>query len=95
MQANIHIHIYLKPKYNNNDIIICFGSIETVVLGGTQQKGDYNEKACPFDAKYIYDGCVALVSALKHSQVVEEWAGLRPSRKAVRLECDQFVTGFV
>lgn len=68
-------------------------SIETVVLGGTHQKYDYNKRTCPFDAKFIYDGCVAKVAALKKCQVVEEWVGLRPGRKTVRLDCDQLVTG--
>lgn len=63
------------------------------MLGGTHQKYDYNKKACPYDAKFIHAGCVAKVAALKNCQVLEEWVGLRPGRKTVRLERDQLVTG--
>lgn len=68
-------------------------SIGCVVLGGTHQKYDYNKKSCPYDAKFIHAGCVAKVAALKNCQVLEEWVGLRPGRKTVRLERDQLVTG--
>lgn len=68
-------------------------SMETVVLGGTHQKDDFNTKPCPFDAKFIHSGCVAKVAALKNCKVREEWVGLRPGRKTVRLERDQLVTG--
>lgn len=67
--------------------------METVVLGGTHQKNDFNTKPCSFDAKFIHSGCVAKVAALKNCKVQEEWVGLRPGRKTVRLERDQLVTG--
>lgn len=80
-------------KHIDNITNVKQASIGSVVLGGTHQKYDYNTKACPYDAKFIHAGCVAKVAALKNCQVLEEWVGLRPGRKTVRLERDQLVTG--
>lgn len=88
-----HSHPHVPFARSSSVSVSVRYSIESIVLGGTHQKYDFNRKPCPFDAKFIHAGCVAKVAALKNCQVLEEWVGLRPGRKTVRLECDQLVTG--
>lgn len=66
--------------------ILCHFSIETTVLGGTAQDGDFNLKTCPNDSTHIRTGCLSLDPSLANSTLKREWVGLRPGRDTVRIE---------
>ncbi|XP_065569577.1 D-aspartate oxidase-like [Artemia franciscana] len=61
-------------------------NMDSVVLGGTHQEGDWNMNIYPEDTQFILEGCQRLVPALKHVPVQREWVGLRPGRPSVRLD---------
>ncbi|PNF19743.1 D-aspartate oxidase [Cryptotermes secundus] len=61
---------------------------DNVILGGTQQEGNWNTKPDPADSMSIHNGCCKLMPGLKEAVIVNEWAGLRPGRSEVRLERD-------
>ncbi|KAG0698753.1 D-aspartate oxidase [Chionoecetes opilio] len=67
---------------------------DTVVLGGTDQKNNWNLKVDAADSRTIWANCTAHIPSLKSAEVVEEWVGLRPYRsKGVRLEADELQLG--
>ncbi|KAL3137419.1 hypothetical protein ABBQ32_006940 [Trebouxia sp. C0010 RCD-2024] len=74
--------------YNNDGKFYVIPNLETVVLGGTTQKGSWDTSINKEDKQRILEGCCQLVPSLKHAQVVADWAGLRPARDRVRLELD-------
>jgi len=61
-------------------------NINTVILGGTSQKGNYNLTPESTDAHNIWNGCCKLVPSVKHAKIIKHWVGLRPGRFAVRVE---------
>ncbi|KAJ8714388.1 hypothetical protein PYW07_002613 [Mythimna separata] len=61
---------------------------ETVVLGGTSQK-DFNTEVDPKDTDFILNGCKRIMPGLERAEIVNHWAGLRPSRDSVRLEPEE------
>lgn len=63
-----------------------------MVLGGTRQENNYNTNVDIDDRKFIFDGCVRMMPALKHAEIVGDMVGLRPGRTQVRLERDVFKT---
>lgn len=67
-------------------------SMNTVVLGGTHQEGDYNTNVNDDDTHFIYDGCTKLIPSIKRADIVVEIVGLRPGRNRVRLERNLFTT---
>ncbi|KDR20119.1 D-aspartate oxidase isoform X2 [Zootermopsis nevadensis] len=76
-------HAVLEDKDEGNYII---PNEEYVVLGGTQQEGNWNTKPDPTDSIAIHKGCCKLIPGLKEAVIMKEWAGLRPGRPKVRLE---------
>lgn len=61
-------------------------NIDSVVLGGTHQEGDFDCNPRKQDSKFIRDGCQRMQPGLKGMNVIHEWVGLRPGRPRVRLE---------
>jgi D-amino-acid oxidase len=61
---------------------------ETVVLGGTAQRGADDLTPDPQTARAIVARCAALVPQAARARIVEHRVGLRPARTAVRLERD-------
>ncbi|EFJ40484.1 hypothetical protein VOLCADRAFT_69505 [Volvox carteri f. nagariensis] len=59
---------------------------DTVVLGGTGQRGDFNLSVCPKDRQDILEGCCRLLPSLRSARPVADWVGLRPGRTSLRLE---------
>jgi D-amino-acid oxidase len=59
---------------------------DRVVLGGTEQEGDWNLAPDPATADRIVAACTAAVPALERAQILAHRVGLRPFRPAVRLE---------
>jgi D-amino-acid oxidase len=63
-----------------------------VVLGGTHQKNDFNLKVCPKDKEFIQSGCEKILPAIKSSQYLFDFVGLRPGRTEVRMETEKVKT---
>ncbi|XP_058792949.1 D-aspartate oxidase [Phymastichus coffea] len=61
-------------------------NIDTVIMGGTHQEGDFNLTVNPADSKFIKEGCERLYPSLQKGKMINEWVGLRPARQEVRLE---------
>ena len=61
---------------------------DVTVLGGTAQKGDWDENIRDEDTELILRKCETLWPELDRSMIVGVSVGLRPSRKEVRLEAE-------
>lgn len=61
-------------------------NVNSIVIGGTHQEGDFDRFVREEDSKHIYDGCCRLMPSLKGSEIIRAWVGLRPGRPRVRLE---------
>jgi len=59
-----------------------------VLLGGTAQVDNWSTEADPSDHAYILKRCLKYIPSLSHAEVLDEWVGLRPARKRVRLEME-------
>jgi D-amino-acid oxidase len=59
-----------------------------VILGGTAQKGDWNEDADAETSHEILRKNAEIDPALKNAEVIEAAVGLRPGRDEVRLELE-------
>lgn len=61
---------------------------DVTVLGGTAQRGDWDENIRDEDTELILRKCETLWPELDRSMIVGVSVGLRPSRKEVRLEAE-------
>jgi D-amino-acid oxidase len=71
------------------DLTYFFPHGDRVVLGGTEQPGDWNREPDAAIATRILTACAAVEPALRGSRVLEHRVGLRPVRPQVRLETGQ------
>ncbi len=62
---------------------------DVTVLGGTAQRGDWDENIRDDDTEEILAKCESLWPELDRSKIVGVSVGLRPSRKEVRLEMER------
>ena len=62
---------------------------DVVVLGGTEQHGNWSLDADPDTAARIIAACAAIEPALREATVLEHRVGLRPARSRVRLEAER------
>lgn len=67
--------------------------MESVLMGGTHQYGDFNESLDPKDKKFVYDGCLEMARPLKQAKILWEKVGLRPGRSSIRVEEETFANG--
>ena len=58
-----------------------------VILGTTHVNGNWNDSTDPDTTTDIIKRCQDLVPSLCGAEVVGSWAGLRPGRDTIRLEC--------
>ncbi|XP_036448671.1 D-aspartate oxidase isoform X2 [Colossoma macropomum] len=63
-----------------------YPGIDHVTLGGTRQKDDWRLEVDKGDSKGIMERCSQLEPSLQKAQVLEEWVGLRPGRRNLRVE---------
>ncbi|KAJ3664513.1 hypothetical protein Zmor_000073 [Zophobas morio] len=88
--ARVHapwqFHCFMTDEEHGHYII---PNQECVILGGTHQEGDFSTAISEQDKKFIFDGCVKYIPALKHAPVLKHQAGLRPGRDQVRLELER------
>jgi D-amino-acid oxidase len=72
-----------------DDLTYLFPHGDVVVLGGTEQRGNWSLEADPGTAARIVSACAAIEPALRTAPVLEHRVGLRPARPQVRLEAEQ------
>ncbi|XP_046872810.1 D-amino-acid oxidase-like [Hypomesus transpacificus] len=83
-------HSFSRGTYNTPYIIP--GS-RLVTVGGVLQLGNWSEQSNSPDHKKIWEEACLLEPSLKHARIVEDWAGLRPVRSAVRVERETIKAG--
>jgi D-amino-acid oxidase len=70
------------------DLTYFFPHEQTVVLGGTQDFGDWSRVPDPAAAQRILAACAAIEPRLAGAAVLSHRVGLRPARPRVRLEAE-------
>jgi D-amino-acid oxidase len=78
---------------DSDDLIYLFPHRDTVVLGGTEQPGNWNVEPDPATAERIMRSCTALEPRLAGTEVIAHRVGLRPVRPSVRLEAEELGDG--
>jgi D-amino-acid oxidase len=68
---------------------------DRIVLGGTEQEGDWSLEPDPVTARRIVSACAAVEPALADADVIAHRVGLRPFRPQVRLEAERSADGTV
>jgi D-amino-acid oxidase len=68
------------------DVSYYFPHGDVVVLGGTEEAGDWSLEPDPAAAARILDACAAVEPRLRGATVTAQRVGLRPVRPSVRLE---------
>ena len=71
------------------DLTYVFPHGDVVVLGGTEQHGNWSREPDPATAEHILASCAAIEPALRGATVLEHRVGLRPARWRVRLEAER------
>ena len=66
---------------------------DTVLLGGTNEEGDWDKNPKPEIAERIVAGCSAIDPRLRGAPILGHRVGLRPGRPEVRLEAEPFGAG--
>jgi len=59
-----------------------------VLIGGTAQFGNNSTEIDPIDRSAILARCCSYVPSFAQGEVIDEWVGIRPGRKLVRLEME-------
>lgn len=80
---------WVKHYINFNGQNYIIPNFDTVVLGGTTQRGNFDTTVSEEDTHHILEGCCKLVPSLRHAEVVSDWAGLRPARDRVRISLEK------
>jgi D-amino-acid oxidase len=70
------------------DLTYLFPHGDVVVLGGTEQPGNWSREPDPATADRIIAACAAVQPALRAATVLEHRVGLRPARSSVRLAAE-------
>ena len=87
--------IRVKAPWMNT--VYFFGSsyiipnVDSVVLGGTAQKGDWNTTTSLKDTQKILDDIYDVFPSLSQAKIETIWAGLRPGRTPLRLDSESVV----
>ena len=80
-------------SYTEDDKVIdVLPRADNVLLGGTEDIGDWSEHVDPLVSKGIMERCCKYFPGLSTAPVIREVVGLRPGRKTVRLEVDNTIT---
>ena len=83
----------IEEFYINRDdeppwITYMFPHGDTVLLGGTNEEGAWDEEPRPYIAERIVAACSAIDPRLRGVEILEHRVGLRPCRPEVRLESE-------
>ena len=80
----------VKAPWMNN--VVFWGSsyiipnVDTVVLGGTAQRGNWDTTPSEEDTRKILDDICQVFPSMRDAPIETVWAGLRPGRTPLRLE---------
>jgi D-amino-acid oxidase len=74
---------------DSREVAYLFPHGDTVLLGGTEQRGDWRTEPDPDTARRILADCTAAEPRLAGASVVGHRVGLRPFRPRVRLEAER------
>ena len=74
-------------------IVYMFPHGDTILLGGTNDEGNWDTDPKPEVAERIVAGCTALEPRLRGAKILGHRVGLRPWRPEVRLESERFGDG--
>ena len=64
-------------------------NMESLVIGGTGQKGDWNVGESTEDSRSIIDGVCEMFPSLRDAKILGTYVGLRPCRPSVRLDSEE------
>ena len=86
--------VLVKAPWIKHSIVVEIGDQVTyayprgtaVMLGSTAQIGDWSKEIRSSDRQDIIARCSQYIPSLAQAEVVDEWVGIRPGRKQVRLE---------
>ncbi|KAJ8306180.1 hypothetical protein KUTeg_016725 [Tegillarca granosa] len=81
-------HFY-QDKDNKDLILVLPGADGVVSVGGTNHVGNWDTSVHQEDKDRIWRGALNLVPSLKDARIIDDWVGLRPSRKTIRLESEE------
>jgi D-amino-acid oxidase len=84
---------FIGPADAAPDLVYMFPHGDTVLLGGTEQPGDWNPDPDPAVTRRILADCAAVEPRLAGAEIVVQRVGLRPVRPRVRLEAERFGPG--
>ena len=76
----------------NNKATDVLPRADDVLLGATEDIGDWSKHVDPLTSKAIMERCCKYFPGLSTAPVIREVVGLRPGRKTVRLEVDDTIT---
>ena len=71
-----------------DDVTYIYPRSDGVLLGGTAQFNNWSGKIDFADREGIMARCSQYIPSLAQAKVIDEWVGLRPGRKQVRLEVE-------
>jgi D-amino-acid oxidase len=74
-------------------IVYMFPHGDTILLGGTNEEGEWDEEPKPATAERIVAQAAAIDPRLHGAEILEHRVGLRPYRPGVRLESEPFGGG--
>ena len=75
------------------ELVYMFPHGDTVLLGGTEQPGDWNLDPDPAVTWRILADCTVVDPRLAGAEIVAQRVGLRPVRPRVRLDCERHGPG--
>jgi D-amino-acid oxidase len=81
------------PTEDGTEFTYFFPHDDTVVLGGTEQPGNWSMDPDPQTSRRILARCAAVEPRLAGARILAERVGLRPARPQVRLEAERPGTG--
>src|SRR6476660_2355758 len=76
-------------------IVYMFPHGDTILLGGTNEEGNWDTEPSPEVAERIMAGCVAIEPRLRGAEILGYRVGLRPCRPEVRLESEPLGDGLL
>ena len=83
----------VAPTEDGTEFSYMFPHRDTVVLGGTEQPGNWSLEPDPETSRRILARCAALEPRLAGARILAERVGLRPARPTVRLEAERTSRG--
>jgi D-amino-acid oxidase len=84
---------FVGTSSDPGDLTYLFPHGDVVVLGGTEQPGNWSLEPDPATATQIVAACAAIEPSLREAPVLAHRVGLRPARTRVRLEAMRQETG--